>query len=151
MRTWLLALLLVGQVAAAKPWNGIEPGVSTRADVVAKFGEPSKVVTSGGSVLVAYLKDKAIRGTTQAQFRVDPKTGVVQRIDVFPAPRIDRAAIEQTYGPACAAGAVEMSCYLRKLTDDKRVYFLYPRLGLVIFFAPGGEVVQSFLFQPGKP
>lgn len=151
MRTWMLALMLVAPAAAAKPWNGIEPGVSTRAEVTEKFGEPSKVVNAKDGMLVAYLKDKAIRGTTQAQFRVDAKTGVVQRIDVFPAPKIDRAAIEQTYGPACSGRGDQTSCYLLKRTPDQRVYFLYQRLGLVIFFAPGGNIVQSFLFQPGKP
>ncbi len=151
MRGWMLALLLVAPAAVAKPWNGIDPGVSTRADVIGRFGEPSRVVDAGQGVTLAYLGNRAIRGTTQAHFRIEPKTGVVSRIEVFPGPKIDRAVIEQTYGGACPAGTSDRSCYLRKHAADRRVYFDYARLGLVIFFMADGASVHSFVFQRASP
>ncbi len=63
-RFFLTATLLCSTLALAKPWNGIEPGVSTRDEVVAKFGNPTKAVKGGdGKEILAYLKDQAIKGT----------------------------------------------------------------------------------------
>ncbi len=152
MRTLaILAVLAFAVPAAAKPWQGIEPGVSKRDEVVKKFGEPSQTVNQGGKEVIAYLGDKAIKGTTQAQFKVDPATQLVERIDVFPGPVIDKETIENSYGPACPAGPAPANpCYLRKLTDDFRTYFLYPKLGLAIFFNEDGKTVQSFTFTTQK-
>ena len=41
MRQFLFLSLLIAGTALAKPWQGIEPGTSTRADVVDKFGPPT--------------------------------------------------------------------------------------------------------------
>ncbi len=152
MRTLaILAVLAFAIPAAAKPWQGIEPGQSKRDEVIKKFGEPSQTVTQGGKEIIAYLGDKAIKGTTQAQFKVDPGTQVVERIDVFPGPVIDKETIENSYGPACPSGSAPAApCYLRKLTDDFRTYFLYPKLGLAIFFNENGKTVQSFTFTTQK-
>jgi hypothetical protein len=152
MRTLtLLAVLAFAVPAAAKPWQGIEPGVSKREEIVKKFGEPSRTVTQDGKEIIAYLGKEAIKGTTQAQFKVDPGSQLVERIDVFPGPVIDKETIENSYGPGCPSGAVPASpCYLRKLTDDFRTYFLYPKLGLAIFFNEDGKTVQSFTFTTQK-
>ncbi len=149
---WLLiASAATAQLASAKPWNGIDPGTSTRADVVKKFGNPSRTVTTDGREILAYFQKEAIKGTTQAQFRVEPATGVVERIDVFPGPVIDRETVENTYGPLCsAAGGTSEPCYTKKLTDDFRTYFLYTKLGLAVFFNEDGKAVQSFVFQSQK-
>lgn len=144
---WLLPL-----PALCKPWNGITPGKSERAEVVAKFGEPSKVVTANGKEVLAYLKNKQIRGTTQAQFKLDPKTGVVDRIDVFPAPVLTIKDIEAGYGSECTKAQPETDeqpCYARRDEGNKK-YIVYQRLGLAIFFKDDGTTVQSFTFLPEK-
>jgi hypothetical protein len=149
----LLPLLLAGPVLA-RAWNGIEPGVTPREEVVKRFGPPTKTLVVDGRQVLAYTGSAAIKGTAQAQFRVDPTTGVVERIDVFPGPVVDRETVESTYGPPCpAAGAPPASgaCFQKKLTDDFRTYYVYPRLGLAVFFDEDGDKVQSFVFQPVKP
>ncbi|NVJ00866.1 hypothetical protein HV824_22490 [Myxococcus sp. AM009] len=147
----VLAVLTFAVPAAAKPWQGIEPGVSKRGEIIKKFGEPSRTVRQDGKEIIAYLAEEAIKGTTQAQFKVDPDTQLVERIDVFPGPIIDKETVENSYGPACPSGAAPATpCYLRKLTDDFRTYFLYPRLGLAIFFNENGKTVQSLTFTTQK-
>src|SRR5688572_28599053 len=118
MRTLVLVTILTTALPAhAKPWQTIEPGVSKRADVLKRFGEPSRTVTTEGKEVIAYFEQRAIKGTSQAQFRVDPATKVVERIDVFPGPVIEKDTVEESYGPACPAGKAPASpCYLRKLT-----------------------------------
>jgi hypothetical protein len=135
--------------AWAKPWNGIDPGTSGRGDVVKKFGEPSKVTTVGRHEVLTYLKEKAIKGTVQSQFRVEKDSGVVDRIDVFPEPIIDQEAIEKNYGAQCAPGE-KAGCYLLRTQDKRAAYFLYTQLGLAIFFREDGKTVQSFAFLPAK-
>jgi hypothetical protein len=150
-----LAFVLVLTVAAgvsAKSWNGIDPGITSKDEVLKRFGEPSKVVTAGEATeVLAYLKDRAIKGTVQAQFKVDVKTQLVQRIDVFPQGGVDKDAVENTYGRACPQGPLpEAPCYLKKVTDDFRVYFHYPRIGMAIFFESDGKSVNSLIFEPQK-
>jgi len=147
----LVAVLVAAMPALAKPWQGIEPGVSKRADVLKKFGEPSRTVTADDKEIIAYFENEAIKGTSQAQFKVDTKTQVVERIDVFPGPVIDKGTIEDTYGPSCPGGkAPATPCFLKKLTDDFRTYYLYPKLGLAIFFNEDGKTVHSFIFTTQK-
>ena len=143
----VVALLLAALPAAAKPWQGIEPGQSKREQVIQKFGEPSRVVTTEGKEVIAYFEQKAIKGTKQVQFKVDPGTHVVERIDVFPGPVIDKESVESTYGSVCPAGkAPPGPCYQKKLTDDFRTYLLYPRLGVAIFLNEDGKTVHTFIF-----
>src|SRR5687768_16963866 len=130
----IVTVLLAATPVAAKPWQGIEPGQSKREQVLKKFGEPSRVVTAEGKEIIAYLDQKAIQGTKQVQFKVDPGTQFVERIDVFPGPVIDKESVEGTYGPACPGGkAPATPCYVKKITDDFRTYMLYARLGLAVF------------------
>ncbi len=151
MRPLLLLLAVVAGSAAAKPWQGIDPGTSKREDVIRKFGEPTKVVNANGKTTLAYFQERGIKGTSQVQFRIDPG-GVVDRIDVFPSAVVDKDTVESTYGPACPSGKAEGNCYVKKLLDeDFRTYFLYPSLGLAIFFKEDGKTVHSFVFQPAKP
>lgn len=148
MRAVVVAVLLASTVAVAKPWNGIEPGSTTRAGVVEKFGEPNKVLKVNGKEILAYMGKNAIRGTAQAQFRMD-KAGIVERIDVFPAATIDLESVVNRYGPACPANKpVPLNpCYLKKVTDDFRTYLHYPQLGLAAFLSEDGKSVGSFVFQ----
>jgi hypothetical protein len=149
--TLIVSLTLLAASASARPWNGIEPGVSTREDVTKKFGDPTKVVSTEGKDVLAYLGHNAIRGTQQAQFKVNPTSQVVERIDVFPGPVIDRDAIENTYGHACAAGpGATNPCYVKKVDERFRTYFQYVKVGLVIFFNDDGKTVESFVFTAPK-
>lgn len=150
MRTLaVVAVLIASMPAIAKPWQGIEPGVSKRDEVTQKFGEPSRVVINDNKEIIAYLGKEAIKGTTEAQFKVDKTTKVVERIDVFPGPVIDKETIEGSYGPACPNGPAPASaCFVKKVTDDFRTYYLYNKLGLAIFFKEDGKTVQSFIFTP---
>ncbi|MCK8496806.1 hypothetical protein [Myxococcus fulvus] len=151
MRTLIaLAVVAFALPAVAKPWQGVEPGVTKKDEVIKKFGEPSRTVGQDGKETIAYLGKEAIKGTSQAQFKVDAG-GVIERIDVFPGPIIDKETIETSYGPACPSGPVPSApCYQRKLTDDFRTYFLYPKLGLAIFFNEDGKTVQSLTFTTQK-
>jgi hypothetical protein len=145
----IVAVLLAAAPAVAKPWQGIEPGQSKRDQVIQKFGEPSRIVTNEGKEVIAYLEQKAIKGTKQVQFKVDPGTQLVERIDVFPGPVIDKESVESTYGNACPAGkAPAAPCYQKKITDDFRTYLLYPKLGLAVFLNEDGKTVHSFIFTP---
>jgi len=154
MRNFTLAALLALAPAGAlaKPWNGIDPGTSKKDEVVKKFGEPSKVVKGDANKeTLAYLGDKAIKGTTQAQFKVDAQSGTVERIDVFPGPVIDKEMVESSYGAACpASGPMPKDpCYVKKVTGDNfRTYFLYLKLGLAVFFKDDNKTVSSFVFTP---
>lgn len=150
MRTLLICLLLSSS-ALAKAWNGIDPGVSTKEDVIAKFGEPSKVITSPTKEQLVYYQAKAIKGSKQAQFQVDPATKKVMRIDVFPAGVVDKEAIEGSYGGPCPKDAPPVGfCYVKKLTSDLRVYYLYSNLGLAVFFDKEEKSVESITFKPAK-
>jgi hypothetical protein len=145
----ILAVLLAATPAPARarPWQGIEPGQSKRAQVLQRFGEPSRVVTAEGKEIIAYLDDKAIKGTKQVQFSVDPGTQRVERIAVFPGPVIDRESVESTYGPLCRSGKPQSSpCYVKRLTEDFRTYLLYTRLGLAVFLNEDIKTVHSFIF-----
>jgi hypothetical protein len=94
-----------------------------------------------------------MKGTSQAQFRVEPSTGVVERIDVFPATAIDRETVEATFGPVCpkAGAAQPAACFQKRLTDDFRTYYVYTRLGLAVFFEENEDRVQSFVYTASRP
>ncbi|HZI04724.1 MAG TPA: hypothetical protein VEZ71_11910 [Archangium sp.] len=146
----IVAVLFAAAPAVAKPWQGVEPGQTRREQLIQKFGEPSRVVTAEGKEVIAYFDQRAIKGTKQVQFKVDPGTQLVERIDVFPGPVIDKESVESTYGNACPSGKAAASgpCYQKKLTDDFRTYMLYAKLGLAVFLNEDGKTVHSFIFTP---
>lgn len=143
--TLLIAVPLLG---VAKPWQGILPKGSSAIDVVGKFGEPTKRVNARGQEVLIYSGVQAIKGTVQAQFKCDPQTKEVQRIDVYPEPVIDLEAIEQSYGIECDPDEHHEPCYAKKETPQHRVYFLYAKVGLAIFFKEDKRTVESFTFLP---
>lgn len=147
---WLPLLFcstLVAQGAIGKPWQGITPGASTDLEVLGKFGEPSKTVTSQGVQTLIYSREVAIKGTVQAQFKLNAEK-VVVRIDVFPAVALDAAAIERGYGPVCAVGHATEPCYAEKRTPTKARYFVYAKLGLAVFFNDDAKTVKLLAFLP---
>lgn len=123
----------------------MEPGKSTRDEVVDKFGAPTKAFSQGGELSdgLSYQADQAIEGAIEANFFFD-KRGVLFRIDVYPEREIDQATAERIYG----AG------HQTKRTSQGVVVFLYPDEGLTIFFHKDTGKAQVFQFtaRPGpKP
>lgn len=151
MSRFALVLALTPMVAFAKPWQGILPGGSSCVDVIGKFGEPTKTLSTRGHEVLVYSGLQAIKGTVQAQFKCAPTTQEVQRIDVYPEPILDVTAIEQSYGVACETNGATEPCYWKKDTAQKKAYFLYAKLGLAIFFKEDGKTVQSFAFLTPQP
>lgn len=147
-----LLLALLPALGFAKPWQGIIPGGGmSELDVSGKFGEPTKRISARGQSVLVFSGLQAIKGTVQAQFKCDQSTKEVVRIDVYPEPLIDMSAIEKSYGRSCEATAGTEPCYWRKETAQKHPYFLYPKLGLAIFFKDDARTVLSFAFLPAQP
>jgi len=148
----LFLALLAPSLAHARAWNGVEPGVTSRDEVVKRFGPPTKTLNVDGHQVLAYTGVSAIKGTAQAQFRVDLGSGLVERIDVFPGPVVDRDTVESSYGPPCPSSGAPGAgnCFQKRLTEDFRTYYFYSRLGLAVFFDEDGDKVQSFVFQMVK-
>jgi len=150
-RLVILVLVSLPALAEAKPWLGITPTESTRADVVKKFGEPSKKVPQdGGKELIAYTGEKAIPGTREAQFTI--ASGKVEQIVVFPTSAVELSEVEETYGKSCAASEKPpANCYSKLLSDNFKTYFWYKKLGLVVFFLDDKKTVHSILFNAPAP
>lgn len=154
MSRFLFLTVIVSSAAVlAKPWQGIQPGVSSALDVFGRFGEPTRKTDVKGQTVLIYAGLQAVPGTVQAQFKLAPGTQTVARIDVYPEPKIDKEAIEASYGPACdptvKAPDAERPCYFAKELAMKK-YFLFIKLGLAVFFKDDGKQVQSFAFLPAK-
>ena len=64
LRFLLAPMLLLPLAVLAKAWNGIEPGVSHRDEVVKRFGPPNKTLTVSGKEVLAYTDATAIKGTS---------------------------------------------------------------------------------------
>jgi len=116
--------------------------------VAGKFGEPTKKLNARGQEVLIYTGAQAIKGTVQAQFKCDPQTKQVDRIDVYPEPILDVDAIEKSYGKSCTETQSVEPCYFKKESAQKHTYFLYVKLGLAIFFKDDGQTVLSFAFLP---
>lgn len=150
MRT-LLAVLIVAAPALAfgRPWMGITPGESTRAEVIKKFGEPKKSVAQGEKEILGYTGSTAVSGSKQTQVTIGAN-GKVEQIAVFPATPLEAAEIEEVYGKACAAyaggGEGVVNCYAKQLTDDFKPVYRYRKAGLIVFFAADKKTVQSLVF-----
>lgn len=141
-------LACLAGLAAAKPWQGIHPGISSTLDVFGKFGEPTAKTELKGQLTLVYSGLQAPGGTVQVQFKLAPGTDTVARIDVYPAPLIDKDAIEKSYGPKCDAKATNEPCYFVK-DAGKKQYLVFAKLGLAVFFKDDGYVL-SLAFIPGK-
>jgi hypothetical protein len=131
----LLLLLALPGTAVARSWQGITPGQSTQADVVARFGEPSTRGKLEGRTALVYKGDQAIVGTRQAQFLV-ADDGRVAEVNVFPASQLDREAVLGTFGKDPQ----------KTFTDDFRNVWLYRAIGVLVFFGKDGSV-EAIRFQ----
>jgi len=131
------ALALPG-AAPAKAWQGVQPGQSTRADVVARFGEPSTHGKLGDRLALVYKGDQALAGTRQAQF-FTREDGLVLEITVFPTTQLDKDSVEGTYGKGAQ----------KSFTDDFRPVWIYKAAGITVFFGKEGSV-EAISFKPGE-
>jgi hypothetical protein len=139
MRSFHLAILVLCAfpgAAAAKAWQGITPGQSTRADVIARFGEPSTQGRHAGRAVLVYKGDQAISGTRQAQF-FPREDGVILEVLVFPSATLERDAVEGTYGKGAH----------KSFTDEFQPAWLYKALGVTVFFGKDGAV-EAISFRP---
>ncbi len=139
----LLVLLALGPGAAsARAWRGVEPGVTSQAQVIARFGEPTTRAKRGGRMVLAYHGDAAPEGTRQAQFHLDAD-GAVQEITVFLAAPLDAETIEGTYGKPPRRTFVEAT--FRKV-------WVYPAEGVTVYFDQDGAAEAiSFAVGTGPP
>jgi hypothetical protein len=139
----VVVLLALGPTAAsARAWRGVEPGVTSQAQVIARFGEPTTRAKRGGRLVLAYHGDAAPEGTRQAQFHLDT-TGAVQEITVFLATPLDAETIEGTYGKPPRRTFVEAT--FRKV-------WLYPAQGVTVYFDQDGAAeALSFVAGTGRP
>ncbi len=141
MRSIRLALVLslaLPALAHARAWKGVNPGVSTQAEVVEKFGEPSNRAKRGGRTVLAYYGEQALEGTKQAQFHVDAQ-GVVVEITIFLTAQLDADTIEGTYGKPPQRSFVE---------DTFQKVWLYPQQGVTVYFGKEGNV-EALTFTAG--
>jgi hypothetical protein len=146
---FVMLLSLLAAPGWAKPWNGITPGLSTSLEILDQFGDASRTLIDKGKSTLVYAGSKAIKGTVQAQFKLDQEN-VVERIDVYPAVRLDAAAIEKSYGPACGSKGAGETCFVKKEAPSKKPYWVYAKLGLAVFFDATGKTVELLAFIPGS-
>ena len=135
----VLALALAPAPAAARPWQGVTPGVTQLTEVTQKFGEPTTRTKRGARTVLAYHGDQALSGTRQAQFHADA-AGVVQEITIFLTAELDAESIEGTYGKPPQKTFVE---------DTFQKVWIYPQSGVTVYFGKEGQV-EALTFSPGK-
>jgi len=136
--TALALVLALPGTALARSWQGITPGSSTQADVVARFGEPSTKGKLEGRTALVYKGEQAIAGTRQAQFLVGDD-GRVAEINVFPVALLEKEAVLGTFGKEPQ----------KTFTDDFRTVWLYRPIGVVVFFGKDGAV-EAIRFQAAE-
>ena len=134
----LLLALALPALARARAWKGINPGATTQAEVVEKFGEPTTRSKRGGRTILAYYGEQALEGTRQAQFHVDAQ-GVIVEITIFLTAQLDADSIEGTYGKPPQRTFVE---------DTFQKVWLYPQQGVTVYFNKEGGV-EALTFAPG--
>jgi len=133
--------LLLSGPAGAKAFKGMEPGKTSKRQVIDKFGAPSREFSKGGKLSdgIRYDGDETIEGTLEANFYFD-KHGLLFRIDVTPARELTKAQVIKVYGPGYQEGTARQG--LR--------YVNYPKAGLLIFFEQDADRVKVFLFTEAK-
>lgn len=116
--------------------------------MISTLGEPSQRLVGQGVELLVYQDKKAPDGAVQVQLRLDEATGVVFHIDVAPSAKVDREAVENTYGSACPKGkrASGRHCYVEKLDKGQRCSLHYNSRGLVVYLSEEPERVTRFVF-----
>jgi len=137
---------LLSLPAWAKPWQGLEPGVTKKESVTKHLGAPTKAQTEKGREILLYSGMQAVSGTHQVQVKLDEK-GVIERIDVYPVVVLKPSDVETSYGSWCNADEPTDPCY-EKRKSSKGEYWLYQELGLAVFFVD--QRVEQLVYLPGK-
>ena len=137
----VLALSLVPSIASARAWHGLNPGTTTKAEVVKKFGSPTRelpMTARYASGLIYQAKESEDYGAEEAQFFFDDK-GKLTDIFVFPSVAMKKDDIIKAYGTG----------FEERRTDDFRLYFQYKADGFVVFFDKDNDSVYQLEFTPG--
>lgn len=135
-----LSLSLLPLDAFAKAWHGLTPGMTSKTEVLKKFGSPTRELTTTvtyDSGLVYQGKGAQGYGAEEAQFFFDA-AGKLTSIFVFPAVALRRDDVIKAYGTA----------YEERRTDDFRLYFQYRADGFIVFFDKDNESVYQLQFTP---
>ncbi len=145
MKSVSLVLVLLGLgfgVASAKSWKGAEPGVSTKRQVMDKFGSPTRSFSKGGELSdgINYRGKQAIKGSLEANFYFD-SSEVLFRIDVFPARKLEKKDIVRVFGTQ----------FVERTAKTGHTVFVYPRDGMMVIFEKDRDLVVSFKFTQAKP
>lgn len=137
-----LALLLPAG-ALAKPWHSLTPGTTQKAEVLKKFGAPTRelpTTVTYDSGFIYQSKAAQAHGAEEAQFFFDAQ-GKLTSIFVFPAVALRRDDVIKAYGTA----------YEERRTDDFRLYFQYRADGFIVFFDKDNESVYQLQFTAAMP
>jgi hypothetical protein len=136
------AMLLLPAPAAAKAWQGVDPGKTTCEDVAARLGEPAQRVNRGAATVLLYKEDTQLPGAKTAQFHCRGD-GVVEVIEVFVATALGGEEIEGTYGKP----------ELKTFDTAFNKVWQYPAQGVAVYFDKDGNVkaIQFSLAKKGKP
>ena len=133
-----LAVLATPAAVGARGWQGVTPGATAQADVIARFGQPSTQGKLSGRNAIVYKGEQAIAGTRQAQF-FSGDDGKVVEIVVFPAAQLDRESVEGTYGAPTQ----------KAFTEEFRAVWRYRPAGITVYFGKDGGV-EAISFKSGE-
>ncbi len=135
-------MLFVSDMSPARDWKGAVPGVTTRQQVLEKFGPAFKEVSKGGDLSngLTYQGEQAIEGATEADFYFD-RNDVLFRIDVFPSREITKEQVQRIFGKD----------FVERTSQKGFHYLHYVKEGLAVFFEQERDLVHSFIFTPAAP
>lgn len=144
------ALALGAGVVGAEQWGGIEPGVSTMANVRTLRGEPTRKGTQKveGYDTAEWVYDGARAPGGIARMTVDfglmtpagYKADLVRTFKLEPKPgAFDRDSVTAGWGPPDGVG------------KDGEFEFSFYKEGLFVYFDKDGFRVTSMVFTPPQP
>lgn len=139
--SFVVAILLLAPASAlARSWHALTPGVSTKTDVIRKFGSATRELPMSptyASALIYQAKAAREYGAEEAQFFFDA-AGKLTSIYVFPQVQLKKDDVIKAYG----------SSYDERRTDDFRLYFQYRTEGFIVFFDKDNETVYQLQYVP---
>lgn len=149
----LVTALAGAGLAAAETWGGITPGQTTRGEVEALYGRPTRerTVAEEGRTGAewTYVGDRAPRGVEQmvVLFGLIGPGGfvpdLVRGLMLYVKPRVfSREAIASGWGEPDGVGKIEQS---------GRPVIQYRAKGLVIVLDPTGSWAETLAFGPERP
>ncbi len=134
-------LFAIPSTSFGRAWHGLNPGTSTKNEVIKKFGSPTRelpMTASYASALVYQAKEAQEYGADEAQFFFD-NAGKLTSVFVFPAVEMKKDDVIKAFGTA----------FEERRTDDFRLYFQYKAEGFVVFFGKDNDTVYQLQYVPG--